>query len=505
MIFKWLSGLPQTVGKSLFWTLLIIVSTSLLLFQNITHATNFKNVYRDTNFQLSAAINAHLCHTQHMLDPKMINIMRQSGQVTDSTHIFDIPRFNNMSMQAYCNQHIKDIPTTVSLEKNFDVAEGLPLYWVDRALIGAFGNVTMLQMNIMYRLLQIAFAAVFTFYLLTIGVRWPSVWVITLLANFVNTIAHIQAMNIHGFVLPCSLAIIAMYGIAMRFRFDRYLAWHSLWVVIISALELWLFYGRSSQLFALLAFNVIYVIFLLRKSDRKCCLVITFLLVKLITISLLCYAAWVELGPKALTRTHPVIHSVILGMGTPSNQLARQQGIKWEDMIGLDVAKRVNPKVDTLYSQEYNAALTTWYFSLWKNDTHSMLSLYNLKFYYLPQTIIKNIALYIKQNYTINLKPLFYPFTFIEGYVVLWLMLIGVFYYLFQFVSKLSNGCYVVLCWLILAFLNLLENALVSSVFAVRFQTIFIFSFLVWVYVFWGSVVYGCVLLWKKIRSKSIS
>ncbi len=503
MIATWLLGQPRKPSNAFFWTLLIVVSTSLLLIKNILWPTDFQFVYRDTNYQLSAAINAQLCHSRHFIDPQIaINI--RSGKVTDHTPLFDLPKFNLMPLDQYCVQHIKDMPTTVKLVKNLDIAEGLPLYWLDKAMISTFGNMTFLQFAIAMRLLQIMLIGVFTFYLLSLGVRWPTVWVVNLLAIFSNVNPNIQALNIHGFVLPGMLAIVAIYGLLMRYGLYRHWRYSIPLLVISSALELWLFYGRSSLLFSLLAINFAYLFYVLKESATKFKGCLIFLVVKILTISCLCYLVAVELGPISLTRTHPVIHSVVLGLATPKNALSEREKIIWNDFVGLKIAQRIDPRIDTLYTTAYNSALLSYYSSLWKNNTQEMLRVYYLKFYYVTQYIIKGLAQNTTRYYSINLTGLLYPFTLLNGFIALFLMLSASVYFAYKFVLQRCGIMYMLFSVTLLAFLNLAENALVSSVFSVRFQTIFIFGFLVWVYIFWGSVIYGGVLLLRKKFVKGV-
>lgn len=72
---------------------------------------------------------------------------------------------------------------------------------------------------------------------------------------------------------------------------------------------------------------------------------------------------------------HVIAHPIVLALALPPNQLARDEGIEWDDRVGLDLARRIDPGVTELNSR-YEAALFTYYRQLWRERPWQMACLY---------------------------------------------------------------------------------------------------------------------------------
>jgi hypothetical protein len=75
---------------------------------------------------------------------------------------------------------------------------------------------------------------------------------------------------------------------------------------------------------------------------------------------------------------HTFAHQLVIGLGVPENEFATEEGIKWDDMVGFALAKRVMPKVIYL-GPTYEEALLKYYRSLWREHPREMLAVYALK------------------------------------------------------------------------------------------------------------------------------
>ncbi|HVV67833.1 MAG TPA: hypothetical protein VHE99_02185 [Gammaproteobacteria bacterium] len=493
-LFSWMIGKKLSAAKSLLLSLLILLTSSAILHANIT-PNKVTLIYANTLYQLSAAINANLCHTQHFIDP---NIRKLAGKPLDlNIRLFDIPKLTNPALPDYCGHNILDIASAVKTLNNHEVEEGLPLYWLDRTAMLLFGNITLKQLWMFCVVLQIALIGVFSFYLLSIGIRWPSVWVVTFLAILINVNTLMLAIDVHGFVLPCILAILALYGLSARFGFYQKFLPHILFLIAVTSLEFWLYYARSSELFALLFIMILYCIFLIRKAKSKSA-IITLLVAKCIIILVFTWLTAIELGPHATNKTHPVVHMLVLGLNDPPNAFAKQLGIRWNDKNNLKFAQEINPQVHILYTNAYDQAISKYYFLLWKNNTKEMLAVYHLKIYTITSGIIKGLVAHFQSNYGINVGFLFYPFLIMNGYVFVALLMLGILFLLPDVWRAFSNTNYLVLALTMLALLNLLEGILIIT--ALRYLTTFSFYFLVLVYVFWGTVVYAIWTWGKKLK-----
>jgi SAM-dependent methyltransferase len=72
---------------------------------------------------------------------------------------------------------------------------------------------------------------------------------------------------------------------------------------------------------------------------------------------------------------HPIAHPLVLSLAVPANPLATREGIKWNDSVGLGLARRVNPRVEDMRSG-YETALFRYYFGLWSHYPLEMIDIY---------------------------------------------------------------------------------------------------------------------------------
>jgi len=85
-----------------------------------------------------------------------------------------------------------------------------------------------------------------------------------------------------------------------------------------------------------------------------------------------------RLGGEGIVH-HPIAHPLVLALAVPDNDLARREGLRWDDLTGLAVARRVDPSVVYL-SPGYEHALSEYYLNLWRTEPLAMLGIYRLKF-----------------------------------------------------------------------------------------------------------------------------
>lgn len=72
---------------------------------------------------------------------------------------------------------------------------------------------------------------------------------------------------------------------------------------------------------------------------------------------------------------HTVAHPLVMGLAVPPTDLSRRERLDWNDSVGLEVARRVDPAV-TFLGPTYEAALFTYYFGLWRRYPSEMRHLY---------------------------------------------------------------------------------------------------------------------------------
>ena len=75
---------------------------------------------------------------------------------------------------------------------------------------------------------------------------------------------------------------------------------------------------------------------------------------------------------------HVVAHPLVLALAVPDNPLARSEGIQWDDAAGIEIARRLDSKVNYL-GPGYERALFAYYAQLWILHTSEMEDVYRKK------------------------------------------------------------------------------------------------------------------------------
>jgi len=81
-----------------------------------------------------------------------------------------------------------------------------------------------------------------------------------------------------------------------------------------------------------------------------------------------------EIGGNSYSN-HVIAHPLVLSLAVPDNPLAEREGIKWNDSVGLALARRVDPSVEDM-RPGYESALFRYYFGLWRRYPRDMFNIY---------------------------------------------------------------------------------------------------------------------------------
>ena len=101
---------------------------------------------------------------------------------------------------------------------------------------------------------------------------------------------------------------------------------------------------------------------------------------------------------------HPIAHPLVIGLGFPESPLAKRENIRWDNSLGLDLARRAVPNA-TYLGPTYERALFSYYFDLWRKYPVEMLGIYLSKFNVAGKGIRPQTALYIGPLAYWTLKP----------------------------------------------------------------------------------------------------
>jgi hypothetical protein len=75
---------------------------------------------------------------------------------------------------------------------------------------------------------------------------------------------------------------------------------------------------------------------------------------------------------------HVIWHPIVLGLSNPPNPFAESRGIRWEDSVGEQLARQVDPTA-TYLGPTFEAALRRYYLGLWKDHPVEMIRLHHDK------------------------------------------------------------------------------------------------------------------------------
>ena len=165
---------------------------------------------------------------------------------------------------------------------------------------------------------------------------------------------------------------------------------------------------------------------------------------------------------------HAIMHSVVLGLARPENELSKEENITWKDSVGLEIARRIDPNVHYL-SPKYGKVLLEYYVKLWIYKTHQMIDTYKLKMKTAGVSVVKK-AKHMTNGSIYN--AILYPLHFLDNGA--YILLISMAYFAVSLVLffKTNKPLLFFLSLLALAgFLLQLEATFVYSTFYPNFQT----------------------------------
>jgi hypothetical protein len=73
-----------------------------------------------------------------------------------------------------------------------------------------------------------------------------------------------------------------------------------------------------------------------------------------------------------------IAHPLVLALAVPESPLSRREGIRWDDAVGITLARRSDPTVEYMRAG-YDAALMKYYLGLWDRHRGEMLGIYATK------------------------------------------------------------------------------------------------------------------------------
>ena len=280
------------------------------------------------------------------------------------------------SLEAYCR----------SIDTPFVNSEN-SLMVVESAILRAFPELSLSQLGHALLVLKLACLAAFVLLLMDLGSS-----IMLGGATFLCGLMLLQSMpdyaySNYPFFFTLVLAAVAAYGFAAKHQWTARVAGLVCFGTAVGVMSAFIANMRTSYLpIALLCFACAVAdefrgrgrnVPIGRRARRGAALVMCFAI------------GYLGFQYGAITRqlpsegrfnaSHPFGHPLVLALAVPENAFSSQQGIRWADEVGPQIAARIDPGVPFL-GPRYNAALLDYYKSLWRDHAREMLALYVTKF-----------------------------------------------------------------------------------------------------------------------------
>lgn len=196
-------------------------------------------------------------------------------------------------------------------------------------------------------------------------------------------------ISFYPFLMPLTMLLIALLGLALHSNLHRRVLAGTAVLAVVGALVGGFVNGRTSYFPVVIALVLAYIVFaaldVWRDRTRRRMGGIVLALVPLLGLVAgwqWFTARWIKplqaatAGCGPAYTYHVIGHPLVICLGThPSSELARSEGISADDMVGLNIARRIDPAVQYL-GPNYDNALLVYYLKLWLYHPEEMAAAY---------------------------------------------------------------------------------------------------------------------------------
>ena len=258
---------------------------------------------------------------------------------------------------------------------------------VESALLSAAPGLTLRQLGQTLPALSAIALLLFAFFLLKL--RYSIVFAFsTLLSSLYITIllGGSALYSQYPLILPATLAGISLAGLCLVYRVHLRTSWYlcscfilGLWCGFLGNLRTSHYQEGVFVGVLLIGFAAVDMLRVTSKSKRKtavlACMAFTAFAAGVLTFDALFISPLRAVPTPGIYSYHVLAHPLVLGLATPPNELAKREGIAWDDPAGVVAARKVDPTV-TYLGPGYERALFTYYLRLWSSHPLEMLGIY---------------------------------------------------------------------------------------------------------------------------------
>ncbi len=279
-------------------------------------------------------------------------------------------------------------------------------------ILRANRSITVRGMIGVLRALRVAMIIISVGLLLYLGTSPPVALILCALARTaLDRVDATNAMSLYPFLLPLTLLMILSFAFLLkRVPIDGSFGRAAL-IGLLSGLFSGFFGNfRTSYFPVAFALFLLYAVFSAFRTDhpesggKRRIIALSVLFVTFVCGVLSFDRVFIRplrnLPLRANSENHVFMHPIVLGLAVPGNDFTRQEGIRWSDSVGLNIAKRIDPQADYL-TPEYEDALRRYYYGLWKSHPREMLETYWQKLGYSGESIAHTFDRFRESNHVV--------------------------------------------------------------------------------------------------------
>jgi hypothetical protein len=404
------------------------------------------------------------------------------------------------------------------------------LMLIESAILRVRPGITLRGLGFVLSAIRVGCIAVLIFFILQVGGSPMLAACLGILAMFTTGL---DARYYRGplyyayypFFMPFTVLYAALLGLALRHRADRHILVATI-VFFVLGLYAGLFVNmRSSYLPLIFAGLLTYLAFTVRamRNDgvapwrarlRPVGMIGAGFLTGMLTFHLILIRPMATMEGRAKQIVyHNVFHPLVLALALPENDLAKREGIKWDDSTGMTLARTIDRNATWDDYPRYEKVLASYYFGLWRKYPTEMRDIYVRKLKVAGYDILRfmkdtNDIPAFRNWITRTMEIVMRPWTVFPNGIYFVFVFAGIFLagYFLAGRGLTEGGAFALSIVALFGLLLLVEAAMIREEFTMKYQ-----DYLLVAICFCGLVVYQAAadilsfLLWLPARRRALA
>lgn len=390
------------------------------------------------------------------------------------------------------------------------------LSWLMQSLFFVYPKLSLHQLHIIFFVLQCLMVSFFFFFLAQLRIN--SIYILGLMLTAISSLVVAMSdhiISLYPFLLPSVLFMMAGLGFILRYELYKTFWFGTVCLnILIGCYAFFLSNLRTTYHIAAFLMVMLYLAMLIISiinTRSRFYYVKVFLHPMIILVTFLC--CWLLILKPAITENvsnlhyHVIAHPLVLSLALPANQFAEQQGIQWNDAVGVVLAQRIDPKTQYI-GPGYEKALFSYYKFLWKNYPKNMLQIYYEKLKLTGTQMVMNTHLFTNDVFNPSSKVsalIMFPLSFFTGFYTLLLQLLLLMFFIKKADRFRLDERFLVMALVMLGVALYFESAIIMPFYVPTYHAYLIFWFAVMNFIMWDAMLrcFFRVFEWAKFKSKA--